>query len=313
MASYGFMKENWRLSLVNLPRYPKRLLLVLNDFLVMTLSLWAGFSLRLNELYLPPDLPFALVLLAGPIIGLATFQSLGLYRLVTRFIGPQGATRIFLAVALSVLVWVLFIQLSGVKGLLPRSTIVMYGVLSAALVWASRQVAGWILRGVPHATPARFDQARKHVIIYGAGVTGVQLLQALRLSHDYSADRLHRREPEPLGPDGRRLEGLPAAEDRQAHPARGRAGGAARRARGAPARIGAPSSSSSSPIRSASARCPPSPISPPARSGSAICARSAPTICSAAIRCRPTPSSSSARSATRPCSSRAPAARSARS
>ncbi len=185
MISPGSSKENWRLSLVNLPRYPKRLLLVLNDFLLLTLSLWAGFSLRLNELYLPPDLPFALVLLAGPIIGLATFQSLGLYRLVTRFIGPQGATRIFLAVALGVLVWVLFIQLSGVKGLLPRSTIVMYGVLSAALVWASRQVAGWILRGVPHATPARFDQTRKHVIIYGAGVTGVQLLQALRLSHDY--------------------------------------------------------------------------------------------------------------------------------
>jgi FlaA1/EpsC-like NDP-sugar epimerase len=185
MAFPGFTKENWRLRLVNLPRYPKRLLLVVNDFLLLTFSLWAGFSLRLNELYMPPDLPFALVLLAGPIIGLATFQSLGLYRLVTRFIGPQGATRIFLAVALGVLIWVLFIQLSGVKGLLPRSTIVMYGVLAAGLVWSSRQLAGWILRGVPHATPARFDHERKHVIIYGAGVTGVQLLQALRLSNDY--------------------------------------------------------------------------------------------------------------------------------
>ena len=185
MSSTGFDKVNWRLRVVNLPRYPKRLLLILNDLLILCVSLWAGFSLRLNELYVPPDLLFALVLLAGPIIGLATFQSLGLYRLVTRFIGPQGATRIFLAVALGVLIWVLFVQLSGVKGLLPRSTIVMYGVLAAALVWSSRQVAGWVLRGVPHATPARFDQARKNVIIYGTGVTGVQLLQALRFSNDY--------------------------------------------------------------------------------------------------------------------------------
>ncbi|MFO1173563.1 MAG: nucleoside-diphosphate sugar epimerase/dehydratase [Hyphomicrobiaceae bacterium] len=185
MPSPKRTQENWRLRVVNLPRYPKRLLLIVNDFLLLTLSLWAGFSLRLNELYVPPDLPFSLVLLAGPIIGLATFQSLGLYRLVTRFIGPQGATRIFLAVALGVLIWVLFVQLSGVKGLLPRSTIVMYGVLAAGLVWSSRQIAGVILRGVPNATPARFDQERKNVIIYGAGVTGVQLVQALRLSHDY--------------------------------------------------------------------------------------------------------------------------------
>ncbi len=176
---------SWRERLIELPRYPKRALLVANDFLILSLSLWAGFSLRLSEIYVPPTLEFAAVLLAAPAIGICTFYRMGLYRLVTRYIGPQGATRIFLAVGLAVVIWSLIVVMSGVKGVLPRSAIIIYAVLSAALVWASRQVAGFVLSGVPYATPARFDSKRRNVLIYGAGTTGVQLVQALRLSAHY--------------------------------------------------------------------------------------------------------------------------------
>jgi FlaA1/EpsC-like NDP-sugar epimerase len=176
---------SWRERLIAMPRYPKRVLLMTSDLTILCFSLWAGFALRLSEIYTPPTWQFALLLAAAPAIGVATFHYMGLYRLVTRYIGSQGATRILLAVGVAVMLWSLVVVMSGVKGILPRSAIIIYALLSATLIWASRQVAGFILRGVPYATPARFDVRRRNVLIYGAGTTGVQLVQALRQSRDY--------------------------------------------------------------------------------------------------------------------------------
>ena len=180
-------KGNWRERLINLPRYPKRALLMTSDFLILSFSLWAGFTLRLSRLYFPSDWQFALLLLAAPVIGVITFHRMGLYRLVTRYIGPKGAIRIVMAVTFAVVFWSLIVVMSRIEGVLPRTSIVIFWMLSAFLVWTSRQVAGLILRGVPYATPAYFDKPRRNVIIYGAGSTGVQLLQALRASPDYNA------------------------------------------------------------------------------------------------------------------------------
>ena len=174
---------SWRARLVELPRLPKRVLLVLNDFLLMTFALWLAFSLRLSTLYVPPDAGLLLLGLMGPAIGIATFYRFGLYRLVTRYIGQKGTVRILLANGLAVLVWALAIFLSGIVGM-PRSVVILYGVFASLFVWASRQFVGWILKGAPNARPARFDEHRSKVLIYGAGPTGVALLEALRRSRD---------------------------------------------------------------------------------------------------------------------------------
>ena len=55
------------------------------------LALWLAMSLRLGEPYVPPSWELFLIFCAAPAIGVATFFQLGLYRLVTRFIGGQGA------------------------------------------------------------------------------------------------------------------------------------------------------------------------------------------------------------------------------
>ena len=177
---------DWRKRLVVLPRGPKRALLMINDFVLLSLALWAGFALRLNVLYVPPDWSFAIILMAAPVIGVVTFNFFGLYRLVTRYIGAKGARRIFLAVGLAVMIWALLVQLAAVPGLLPRSTIIMYAIFSGALVWSSRQVAGWLLRDVLPLMPAGYDYERRNAIIYGAGPTGIQLAQALKVSGDYN-------------------------------------------------------------------------------------------------------------------------------
>lgn len=175
-----------RTWLVGQPRLSKRILLFLNDFLLMFLAVWLAFSARWGRLYIPENAVLWLVLLAAPFCGMAVFQSLGLYRLVTRFLGRRGALHIFAGVGLSVLLWavvVLMVVGSGDPGLsVPRSVIFIYPVFAGALVWASREAAALLLRGDDNRVR---KPERRRVAIFGAGSSGVQLLEALRRSGDY--------------------------------------------------------------------------------------------------------------------------------
>jgi FlaA1/EpsC-like NDP-sugar epimerase len=175
--------KQFRTWLINLPRWAKRALLIGNDAALLTIALWAAYSLRLNVLYLPNDQQTWAVFLAAPIIGVATFYVRGLYRLVTRYIGQEAATRVYVSVALGVLIWVLLILLAGVVGV-PRSVIIIYGLFAAAFIRLSRHFAGWVLDAMPYATPASFDPRTK-VAVYGAGKTGMELSRALRGSGHY--------------------------------------------------------------------------------------------------------------------------------
>ena len=164
--------------LIERPRWFKRTLLILNDLAMLTIALWAAYSLRLSHFYVPDTIPKVLIMAAAPIIGVITFHMRGLYKLVTRFIGPEGTTRIYVAVIIAVLAWALLVLLSGIKGH-PRSVVVIYGFIAAGLIRLTRQwAAALLLRAAPQHKPAKFAE-RKNVIIYGAGTTGIQLLRAL--------------------------------------------------------------------------------------------------------------------------------------
>jgi UDP-N-acetylglucosamine 4,6-dehydratase len=170
--------------LINLGRYQKRTILAAADIASLGVALWLAFSLRLGELYVAPTWPLTLIFWAAPIIGVVTFFRLGLYRLVTRFMGGEGAALILAAVVLSTLVWASVVLLSGIAGV-PRSVIVTYPILAAAFVWVTRLAAGWLLKRAGIAQPAVVRESAKRVLIYGAGATGVQLLQALRRAPNY--------------------------------------------------------------------------------------------------------------------------------
>jgi len=167
--------------LVGLPRAAKRTVLVLNDFLLLSLALWAALSLRYNELFLPPDAFGILVLLAAPALGVATLGWFGLYRMVTRYIGSRGTSRLLLCICLSVLLWAMLVLLVGATWV-PRTVVAfLYPFLAAAVVYTSRQLAAVLLRGAGVALPVS-GRDIKAVVIYGAGTTGVQLLEALQRS-----------------------------------------------------------------------------------------------------------------------------------
>jgi len=174
----------WRERLLELPRLNKRLILVAFDFLLLMLALWILLSIRYNVPYFPDNLLTALVLTAGPAITVAIFAMSGLYRLVTRYLGYRGHTRIVWCICLAVPIWAMVVFLAGQPGV-PRLVVVGYGVLATLFIAGSREVAAMMLesagikvRDLPE------DGMRTPVIIYGAGHLGVQLLEALRRSKD---------------------------------------------------------------------------------------------------------------------------------
>jgi FlaA1/EpsC-like NDP-sugar epimerase len=191
--------HTWLLRLVGLGRYQKRVILAISDFLMLGLALWLAMSLRLGEPYVAPSGELFILFCAAPAIGVATFFQLGLYRLVTRYIGGQGALLIPVAVGLSALIWTFVVLLSGVQStstpvagqpspgvlVVPRSVVIFYPLLGSLFVWGTRQVAGLMLKSIGIEIPTRARERITNVLIYGAGTTGVQLLEELRRAGTY--------------------------------------------------------------------------------------------------------------------------------
>jgi FlaA1/EpsC-like NDP-sugar epimerase len=180
--------------LIALGRHQKRAILAAGDIVVLNFAMWLAMSLRLGEFFVPRSWQLFFLLGAAPVIGVATFFYFGLYRLVTRFIGQQGNTLIPVAVGLSVLFWAVLVLLSGIQStvdgastvqVVPRSVVILYPILATALVWASRQASGWFLRKGGIELPIHKAEGPRSVLIYGAGVTGVRLHDALRETGQY--------------------------------------------------------------------------------------------------------------------------------
>jgi len=64
----------------------------------------------------------------------------------------------------------------------PRSVIVAYGIVAAVMISASRWAGAWLLRG---AAAPNLPHDLRPVVIYGAGASGIELLEALRRSGGY--------------------------------------------------------------------------------------------------------------------------------
>ena len=158
------------------------------DAALLYAALWLAMAVRYGEAYIPPTWRHLLLLCAAPAIAVAVFFRLGLYRVVTRYFSLETILVIFSASGIAGLLWALAVLLSGLSGV-PRSVVLVYPLIGALLVWGMR-AAAQILLG--HKEPdsrraARQARDAKRVIIYGAETTGVQLLEALRLSGEYAA------------------------------------------------------------------------------------------------------------------------------
>ncbi len=178
------MTSEWCRRLIMLPRLFKRAILIAADLAILTLAMVAAWWLRLMSFDDMNWASFSAALIAPPIT-VATFAYLGLYRLVTRYIGNRGIGQIAAGVVLSTLIWAMVLVMSGQPGV-PRSTVPLYAILGIVMIVSSRYAASWVLTssGVRLPREATEPAAPKNVIIYGAGTEGVRLLQAIKTGGD---------------------------------------------------------------------------------------------------------------------------------
>lgn len=182
-SSFSLTALNYTLSL---PRYFKRAILMLLDFSLLSLALWCSFSLRLAEFYVPETMELWALLISAPLIGVLSFHYNGLYKLITRFAGSQGAIKVCVSMAMAVLIWCLVIYMSTfTRASVPRSVIAMYGVSATLFVWSARNFLAFLLvKFVPYLASRQAPSAVP-VIIYGVGDVGRQLAGELRYSSSY--------------------------------------------------------------------------------------------------------------------------------
>ena len=155
----------------------RRALLLLSDCLVLVISFWAGFALRLNALW-PDALQDSLFLLPSLIvIGLSVLIFSGWYQSLTRAAGSHSFYSLLPRTTLIVLL-LIFISTIHSSPDPPRSFwFLLWSLLTSGLVLSrvlARDVLRWRLRWNFGRTVG------VATLIYGAGEAGVRLLQELK-------------------------------------------------------------------------------------------------------------------------------------
>lgn len=163
------------------PRPVKRTVLALLDLTLLSSALWLALAVRWNEFYLPTTLELFLLLAAAPLIGIATLGWFGFYRFATRYMGGRAWGRMAACIGLSVLLWSLIVLITAIP-VVPRSVPFLYFVFASMLILASRALAASILRSAGVAIGQ--ESRRRAILIYGAGQAGLQLMDAIRRTHD---------------------------------------------------------------------------------------------------------------------------------
>lgn len=169
-------------KIINLRRSTKRIIVLLVDLLLLPLALWASFSLRLEEFYVPTG-EVIYLFLAVPFIAIPIFVRFGLYRAVIRYIGFLAMWAVVKAVSIYTLAWGTVVLLGAISGV-PRSVLLINWLVTLLLVGGTRALARWWLTG--NLKLNQDNLAKKQVLIYGAGAAGMQIAAGLSGSPDFN-------------------------------------------------------------------------------------------------------------------------------
>ena len=168
------------LWLLSWPRGLKRLVALLLDAGLCALALWVVMSLR-YEKPVVLDAQFAKVALFSVAMALPIFIKHGLYRAIFHYAGLNAFLAIARAHAWYALVFVPCVVLVGIQGV-PRSIGLSQPLLMLVLISLSRAMARTWLGGFYTSLTGRARQNR--VLVYGAGQTGQELVNALRAQRE---------------------------------------------------------------------------------------------------------------------------------
>ena len=185
------------LSVLALPRFAKRLIVLAGDAGLCALTVWLAFYLRLDlwlgfsEVYFQP----VRAAMASMLLALPIFIKHGFYRVIFRHSGLSALGMMLRAFALYAALYAALIAGIGISGV-PRSVGIIQPMLLLLAVGASRALARYWLGGLYREQLRRSSLPK--VLIYGAGSAGRQLAAAIANSHEMRAvgfldddDRLH--------------------------------------------------------------------------------------------------------------------------
>lgn len=180
--------DRLRLYLLGMPRQKKRLIQVIADVVLVWLSLWGAFVVRLGiEDITDPLKTHVWLFVSAPVIAIPLFIRFGMYRAVMRYFGNDALIAIIKAVSLSALILaVVVFWYSNHNSVVPRSIIFNYWWLSLVIIGGLRLCMRQYFMGdwftaAQHVPFTNRDQGLTKVAIYGAGVAGNQLVAALRM------------------------------------------------------------------------------------------------------------------------------------
>lgn len=160
----------------SLDRAYKRLVSAGIDAVCLAFSFWLAVMVRTDTLDSIANAGYwFLIALVCP-ISIFAFVKLGLYRAVLRYLSLQALTAVFIGVVIST-VSLVFISYFANLGL-PRTVPIIYAAFALVLIGGSRGM----IRAIVGSGMKREGEP---VIIYGAGVSGRQLVTALVQSHEY--------------------------------------------------------------------------------------------------------------------------------
>lgn len=159
-----------------LPRQWKQLSLLAIDLCFIPLAVWLAVIVRWGGTDYPLAINDIIAIVTTMAISAIIFLRIGLYRAIVRFMGQQAILSIVKAVTLSSLT--LAIVAFGVRSDIPRATPFIYWTFALLLIGGSRLLVRSLYQSLAHSSG-------KSVVIYGAGVSGRQLLSTLLPGEDY--------------------------------------------------------------------------------------------------------------------------------
>ena len=152
-------------------RWQKRLISIAVDFIgllfISVLAIWLRFGSAVF-----PITEYAISIILLPLFAIPVFIKFGLYRAVVRYISHRFVFVVFGAVSLTFLLWSTAIFMLDLS--FPRSALIIAWLMALLYISGTRLGVRWLLGALN-----RDKKLAKPVIIYGAGVSGRQLMQAM--------------------------------------------------------------------------------------------------------------------------------------
>lgn len=171
---------NLRNTLLGLPRFAKRGLVLSIDGCLCVLALWLALYLRLGE-FVSLNPSYQLAVIVSLILALPIFTLSGLYRAVFRYSGWPALMTVAKAISVYGLFFALIFTVYGFEGT-PRTIGIIQPVVLFLLLGLSRATAYYWLGGEYKRRIGA--SARERVLIYGGGSAGRQIAAALANQRD---------------------------------------------------------------------------------------------------------------------------------